>query len=339
MQIPHTRQRTPMIDTDSKTMRTIRRIRLAQPIWALLAAMALAAGCQREDNTPKNTTPLAAEAPARAAFDAHLTLTNNSGRINYNGTVDTTATQTALRTTLGAVYAGDSASGVIDTDDAARPSAWASGLEPLLRAFEPAYGAALRFEGDRIVLSGQADEATRAKLRDAARLAFPNAKLEGLLAESEKNPELDALASAPNPDAVKLTRALNQMPVRFEEGKGNVSEASLALVSQAAKAIAAAPPGTRLLIVGPVVASNDSGNDIFLSKQRAEALKAQLILSGVNPGVIETRGWGQNSDGSTPETTSTPPTEGAPMRFELIKSPAADTARASDPSAEISSER
>ncbi len=316
MQTPH-HQHIAMNDHSSTAMSIARRIGFIKPMLALIAAMMLAAGCQRED-TPKNTAP-SAEAPTRAPFDAHLTLTNNSGRIDYNGAVRTAATQTALEAALRAVYAGDRASGTIDIDAVARPSAWAPGLEPLLRVFEPAYGAALRFEGDRIVLSGQADEATRAKLRDAARLAFPNAKLEGLLAESEKSPELEALASAPNPDAVKLTRALNQMPVRFEEGKGNVSEASLSLVSQAAKAISAAPAGTRLLIVGPVVASKDSGNDIFLSKQRAEALKAQLILSGVNPGLIETRGWGQNPDGSTPETTSTPPAEGAPMRFELVR--------------------
>jgi outer membrane protein OmpA-like peptidoglycan-associated protein len=316
MQTPH-HQHIAMIDNSRTSMRTARRMRFIQPMLSLIVAMMLVAGCQRED-TPKNTAPLA-KAPTRAPFDAHLTLTNNSGRIDYNGTVDAVATQTSLETALHAVYVGDRASGTIDIDAVARPSVWAPGLEPLLRVFEPAYGAALRFEGDRIVLSGQADEATRAKLRDAARLAFPNAKLEGLLAESEKSPELEALASAPNPDAVKLTRALNQIPVRFEEGKGNVSEASLTLVSQAAKAIAAAPAGTRLLIVGPVVASKDAGNDIFLSKQRAEALKAQLILSGVNPGAIETRGWGQNPDGSAPETGLTPPTEGAPMRFELVR--------------------
>jgi outer membrane protein OmpA-like peptidoglycan-associated protein len=315
MHIPYRTRRIPMIDTGRTEIDAVRRMRPARPFFVLFAAMAFAAGCQQE-TPPKNKAPAAVTA-ARAPFDAHLTLTNNSGRIDYNGAVDTAATRDTLDRALRNAYAGDSASGVIDIDAAARPSRWASGLEPLLRAFEPAFGAALRFEGDRIVLSGQADEATRAKLREAARLTFPNAELEGLLAESEGNAELNAIATTPNPDAVKLTRALNQMPVRFEEGKGSVSEASLALVSQAAKAIAAAPAGTRLLIVGPVVASKDSGNDIFLSKQRAEALKAQLILSGVNPGAIETRGWGQKTDG-TPDAATVVPSEGAPMRFELM---------------------
>jgi hypothetical protein len=190
MQTPHRAQRVSTIDTDLATTRGVRRVRHArsiwQPIWALLAASVLvASGCQRED-TPKNTAPLA-ETPARAPFDAHLTLANNGGRIDYSGEVDTAAAETALEDALRKAYSGDRATGVIDVVTAARPSAWATGLEPLLRAFEPAYGAALRFEGDRIVLSGQADEATRAKLREAARLAFPNAILDGLLAETAKS--------------------------------------------------------------------------------------------------------------------------------------------------------
>lgn len=290
-------------------------------LFATFAALVFAAtGCKREatSQTGASTTP-AQDAASRAPFDGHLTLSNNSGRIDYGGAVNSPATRTTLETTLRTVYPDDRATGEIEVDNAARPSAWATGLEPLLRAFESAEGAALRFEGDRIVLSGRIDAATLARLRDAARASFPKAELEGLLAESGDNAELRALAAAPNPDAVKLTRALNQMPVRFDDGKGNVSESSLATVAQAAKAIAAAPAGTRLLIVGPVTASKDAGNDVFLSKQRAEALKAQLILSGVSPAAIETRGWGQAADGATPDTGATPPpAEGAPMRFELL---------------------
>jgi hypothetical protein len=72
------------------------------------------------------------------------------------------------------------------------------------------------------------------------------------------------------------------------------------------------------LIVGPVAPSRDAGHDVFLSKQRAEALKVQLILNGISPAVIETRGWGQKPDGSA-DDTATPPPEGAAMRFELLR--------------------
>lgn len=295
---------------------------LRLPLFAAMVALALiASGCRRDD-AARTPAPKTANEPERAPFDAHLTLANNAGRIDFGGAVADDATRIALDNALQTAYPGGRATGAIEVDAVARPAAWSAGLAPVLKAFEAAQGAALRFEGDRVVLSGRVDDATRASLRDAIRAAFPNAKLEGLLAEAENTPanaELQALAAAPNPDAVKLTRALNLMQVRFDEGKGNVSEASLATVAQAAKAIAAAPPGTRLRIVGPMAPSKDAGNDSFLSKQRAEALKAQLILSGVNPAVIETRAWGQNPDGSTPDTgTPTPPAAGVPMRFELL---------------------
>ncbi|MCC7247743.1 MAG: OmpA family protein [Lysobacter sp.] len=291
-------------------------------LFAALSALALAAtGCKPEEPA-RTTAPKTTTVPVREPFDAHLTLANNAGRIDFGGAVADEATRDALDTTLQTVYPGGRANGAIEVDAVARAAAWSAGLEPVLRAFEAAQGAALRFEGDRIVLSGQVADTTLANLRETIRKTFPNAKLEGLLADAENTPviaELQALAAAPNPDAVKLTRALNLMPVRFDEGKGNVSESSLATVAQAAKAIAAAPPGTRLRIVGPIVATKDAGNDVFLSKQRAEAIKAQLILSGVHPSAIETRGWGQNPDGSTPDTGTTPPPPGgAPMRFELL---------------------
>jgi hypothetical protein len=47
------------------------------------------------------------------------------------------------------------------------------------------------------------------------------------------------------------------------------------------------------LIVGPVIATADTGNDTFLSRQRAEALQVHLILNRISPAMIDTRGWGQ----------------------------------------------
>jgi hypothetical protein len=67
-----------------------------------------------------------------------------------------------------------------------------------------------------------------------------------------------------------------------------------------------------------VLPSSDAGHDVFLSKQRAEALKVQLILNGIDPAAIETLGWGQNPDGS-PVENAVPPPGGAAMRFELLR--------------------
>ncbi len=281
---------------------------LASSLIIVLAAVVSA--CQR---TPP-TTPTASVA-ARAPFEAMLSVVNNSGTIRFDGTVDSAETKSRIEQALLATYGQGRAVGDIAMDSAARPAKWADGLAAFLKIFEPLVGAALRFEGDRIILSGKVDLEQRRSLRAAAENAFPGARLEGLFTLPT---DASAVATGKTIAPEVVAKTLNQMPLKFENGGGNVSTDSLDLVAQAADTIRAAPPGTRLLVVGPVVATADTGNDIFLSKQRAEALKVQLILNGVSPAVIDTRGWGQNPDGTAIEGVTLPP-EGAAMRFELIR--------------------
>lgn len=271
----------------------------------------LSSACQRTPAPTADTTPEVTRAP----FDAMLSVVNNSGSIRFDGTVNDAATKARIEQSLLSAYGAGRAAGEIAMDKAARPSKWAEGLAIFLKVFEPIDGAAVRFEGDRIVLSGKVDLEQRRNLRAAAENAFPGARLEGLFALPAEG-DVAVTGKTIAPEAVAKT--LNQMPVKFENGGGNVSTDSLELVAQAADTIRAAPPGTRLLIVGPVVATADTGNDMFLSKQRAEALKVQLILNGVSPAIIDTRGWGQNADG-TPVEGAVPPPAGASMRFELIR--------------------
>jgi outer membrane protein OmpA-like peptidoglycan-associated protein len=174
-------------------------------------------------------------------------------------------------------------------------------------------GAGLRLAGNQATLSGPLGADQRRALRAAAERAFPGMRLSGLFEPPGNDPAAGATLS---PDV--LAKTLNETDVTFKPGSGEVSDDSLALVAQAAEAIRAAPEGTRLLIVGPVTPTSDAANDVFLSKQRAEALKVQLILQGVNPATVETRGWGQNADG-TPVENATPPQGGASMRFELLR--------------------
>ena len=65
-------------------------------------------------------------------------------------------------------------------------------------------------------------------------------------------------------------------------GSAQVAADSLALLSKAAQVIQAAGDGTRIQIAGP------EGDDPTLARQRAEAIKVQLIVNGVSPGAIET---------------------------------------------------
>lgn len=284
-----------------------------RPVRGFACALALlvaTSGCQRGSDTP---APAATPSAPRVQIDATLGLADNSGSLRFDGTVDSETTRTAIERALLAVYGNGRAQGAIDVDPAATPPIWAKGLEDFLRTLSTAPGAGLRLAGNQATLSGPLDADQRRALRAAAERAFPGMRLSGLFEPPGDDPAAGAKLS---PEV--LAKTLNETDVAFKPGSGEVSDDSLALVAQAADAIGAAPEGTRLLIVGPVTPTSDAANDVFLSKQRAEALKVQLILQGVNPAMIETRGWGQNADG-TPVENATPPQGGASMRFELLR--------------------
>lgn len=282
-------------------------------VRALACATALllaTAGCQRGSDTPAQTTTPTAP---RVQIDATLGLADNNGSLRFDGTVDSEATRTAIERALLAVYGNGRAQGAIDVDPSAAPPIWAKGLEDFLRTLSTAPGAGLRLSGNQATLSGPLNNDQRRALRAAAERAFPGVRLSGLF-----DPPGDDPGTGPRLSPEALAKTLNETDVAFKPGSGEVSDDSLALVAQAADAIRAAPEGTRLVIVGPVTPTSDAANDVFLSKQRAEALKVQLILQGVSPAVIDTRGWGQNPDGS-PVENAVPPPGGASMRFELLR--------------------
>lgn len=281
------------------------------PAFACALALLIATtGCQRGSDTPPQAdTPIA----PRVQIDATLGLADNSGSLRFDGTVDSEATRTAIERALLAVYGNGRAQGAIDVDPSARPPIWAKGLEDFLRTLSTVPGAGLRLSGDQATLSGPLDNDQRRALRAAAERAFPGVRLSGLF-----EPPGNDSGAKPTLSPEALAKTLNATDVAFKPGSGEVSDDSLALVAQAADAIRAAPEGTRLVIVGPVTPTSDAANDVFLSKQRAEALKVQLILQGVSPAVIDTRGWGQSPDGS-PVENAVPPAGGASMRFELLR--------------------
>lgn len=268
---------------------------------ALLGLLAGVAGCDRGSPTTETTTPQASEDASSARYDATFNLVNNSGTVRYDGTVDSDTSKAALIGALTHAYGADRIRGDIAVDPSARTPAWLGNIGPFLTAFDVA-GAAVNFEGDSIELTGSVAEADRGRLLAAARELFPDAEYAGLFeglgdaSTSPSDPAAQALAGLPaDAKPGQLVQALNLIAIQFEPGSAVVQPASLDIISKAGKAIAAAPDGTRIEIGGHTGSTGNAEDDLTLSKQRAEAVKVQLIVNGVSPSRLETKGYGQQA--------------------------------------------
>ncbi len=259
-----------------------------RPVLAVLLVALVAAlpACNR--NAPDATTRTQ-DVPA-ARFDARLNLVNNNGTIRYDGTVDTEESRDAIVAALNQAYGAASVSGQLAVDRGARPAPWQSALPRFITAFAHP-GAAVTFDGRRIELGGHASEANRETLLARAELLYPGYEYTGLFQGVGRNTATsggDAVLAQvkPGTSGAALVNALNeavvQTPVKFEAGSARVAADSLALLSKAAQVIQASGDGTRIQIVAP------GGDDPTLARQRAEAIKVQLIVNGVSPAAIET---------------------------------------------------
>lgn len=282
------------------------------PIALIVALGAGLAACKREANAPDTAAanPPAAPAAPVVRFDAKISLVNNNGAIRYDGTVDSEATRKALNIALVQTYAGQIA-GNLNVDKAAQPAPWQEKL-PQFAAALTMPGIAVGFQGNTIELSGQASDADRALLLEKAKTLFPGYVYAGLFegvggtaASSDAAAQALAALEPGKSGAADIAKALNQINLRFEEGGARIAPASLDILSRAAKAIQAGPKDARYEIVGPGAAAGQAADNEALSRQRAEAVKVQLIVAGVNPGAIDTRGE--------------PGTAATPLRFNPVK--------------------
>ncbi|QWP74709.1 hypothetical protein J5226_13535 [Lysobacter sp. K5869] len=282
---------------------------------ALLAALAGLSACNRDPAPATDAAPAADSAAAPAPtpippVEAKLGLANNNGAIRYDGRVDSEATHKALSIALTQAYAGQIA-GDLEVGKAVKPAPWQDKLPQFVAALTMP-GVAVTFEGQSVELSGQVNDADRALLLEKAKTLFPGFRYGGLFegvggeaASSDAAAQALAALVPGKSGAGDIVQALNKIEVRFEEGGARIAPASLDILSRAAKAMAAGPKDARYEIVGPGGGAGQPTDNEALSRQRAEAVKVQLIVAGANPGALDTRG----------ETGAT----ATPVRFNQVK--------------------
>lgn len=265
---------------------------------AVLVPLALAAsGCGRESAsaTPREddaaSDAVTAAPPADAAFDSRLDVVDNNGMLRFDGTVDSDAALRAVAEAIAAAYPAGRSTGTVEVDGNARPAPWLRGLAPFLAGLETP-GAAVRFRADAIELSGQVRQEDRLRLARLARAQFPGMRLTGLFegVDDGDDPATAALAALhPASPAHGVESALNRTSIAFEPGSARIEPASLAVIAKAGQILAAMPADRRIEIAGHAAGNGGADADAALSRQRAEAVKVQLIVNGVAPGAIDTR--------------------------------------------------
>ncbi len=265
--------------TISSTAGARHRRRMTRPAaWITLAiAVMLAAGaCRQQPATDASQIP---HTPI-PKVDARLQVANNNGSLRYEGSVADEATKAGIERSLKSVYGSD-ATGAIALEPNTNAPPWANGLGEMFMAFRMP-GGVLAFEGKRIELSGAVGDEDRATLLKKARELYPDYEFTGLFQGVDM-----AYALPDRGDGDGLVVFLNAIPINFQEDSGMLTPDSLDGISRAARAIRSAAAGQRIRIgVHPLVADMPE-YDRDLAFQRANAVKVQLAIREVDPGMLD----------------------------------------------------
>ena len=112
-----------------------------------------------------------------------------------------------------------------------------------------------------------------------------------------------ALASLkPGYTARDLVTALNLNVINFPTGSAQIPPDSMNYLNHVALAIKAAPSGTVLEIGGHTDNTGDSGANMALSQQRADAVRNYLVQQGVPSAMLVTKGYGDTKPVASNDT-------------------------------------
>lgn len=283
--------------------------------WVLLLAVVLALGYCMLHRPTEIATPAAsgtsavpaappATAPAPSA-EAKVSLTNDAGRIDYSGRLDSAAERSRLVDALNATFGAANVGGGATIDANTKPARWLDALLAVLPEFRGAPGARLDLDGDAITLGGSAAAAERQRLADLLRSRFAGFALNGLDAGVLQSASEAFKALQPGKyTAADLVKALNLMTIHFETGSAAISADSLGLLEEAAAALKNAPAGTRVQVGGHTDNTGDAAANLKLSEARANAVRSKLIELGVAADNLRAQGYGDTvpiADNATEE--------------------------------------
>lgn len=265
------------------------------PLAIILLALMLMRRCGQQLETPPPADPVTAPATTDTTpvtqTDPRFHLEQRDGAVTVSGQLASEAERTRLWDALVGAYGANRVQGQIDVDAATAPASWLDRLVAGLPELKND-GLTLDIHGERIALDtqGMADE-QRFALSDRVRQNFTGFEITGLWDRAAA--ALAGLKAGFSGD--DLVTALNLMNIYFDTGSATITRDSQETLAAAAKAIAAAPAGTRIEVGGHTDNTGDAAANQTLSEQRAQAVVARLGELGVGSAQLTAKGHGQTT--------------------------------------------
>ena len=261
--------------------------------------------------------PVVATAPAPTALPpapipsipAHLALTNDDGIITYSGVVHDESTRTSIMDALKGVFGADRVKGDITINANAGPAPWLVDLRTTMEHLKTS-GVQAVFDGNSLKVGGLISDADRDGIISALRAALPAGLAFGALTDRVANLVSDvtnktetALAALhPGFTTADLLNILNQSIINFPTNSAEIPAAGKTMLQHASAAFKQLPSGTVVEIAGYTDNTGDPAANVQLSQQRADAVRAALVSSGVDPSMLVAKGYGSANPAASNDT-------------------------------------
>ena len=222
--------------------------------------------------------------------------------MTYSGSVHDEATRASIMDSLRGVFSADKVKGEIAVDANARPMPWLVNLRTTLQHLKSP-GVQAVFDGNSLKIGGLISPSDRDGIIGSLRSVLGTSFLFGALTDKVSNLVTDdttrtqAALSALHTgfSTTDLLGILNQSIINFPTNSAEIPAISKTLLQQAALAFKQLPSGTMIEIGGYTDNIGDPAANMQLSQQRAEAVRAALVQSGVEPSMLVAKGYGSAS--------------------------------------------
>jgi len=277
--------------------------KVSLPIAGMIAVLALfvaTAWPYRPPVGPPTQAPTAA---------SRLWISNDNGTAVVSGSVPDGATRYRIADSLRNIFGADKTKANIVVDPTVGPAPWlntVAGAFPKLKT----NGVSALFDGDTISLGGLASDADRDSLIAALRGLFGAGvsfgtltdRVGDLVAGSTRQAAAALASLGAGFTAAELANALNQAIINFDTASANLPPGAVSLLTSAAAKLKTLPAGTVIEIAGFTDATGDAAANLALSQQRADAVRAQLVTSGVPAAMLVAKGYGSADPVASNET-------------------------------------